>query len=136
MGDATRPPQSNGSALAPLILIVDDHPDIRAICTHLFEQAGYRAATAASGEAALARLDEFTPGLIVLDLMMPQLDGFTTARLIRSRPDTAKTPIVVLTAAPADRDRAAYRVGAQAFCTKPIDSFRLLACVQKLCPMT
>jgi CheY-like chemotaxis protein len=136
MGDQTKPPQGNGSASAPLILIIDDHPDIRTICTNIFNKAGYRTATASSGKEALAWLDELTPGLIVLDLMMPELDGFTTARLIRSRPATAQTPIVVLTAASADRDRAAFAVGAQAFCTKPVDRFRLLECVQRLCPMT
>ncbi|HLK10634.1 MAG TPA: response regulator [Candidatus Binatia bacterium] len=119
----------------PLVLIVDDHADIRVICAKALEKAGYRTVTAGSGDDALATLGAGTPDLIVLDLMMPGMDGFTTAHMLRSRPETAHTPIIVLTAASAEREPAAYRVGAQAFCVKPVESRRLVALARRLCPL-
>src|SRR5579875_1563707 len=109
----------------PLVLVVDDHPDIRLICAKALEQAGYRTATAGSGDEALAALAAGAPDLIVLDLMMPGMDGFTTAHLLPQRP----------AAAPAAREQAAYRVGAQAFCVKPVEARRLVALARRLCPL-
>jgi len=119
----------------PLVLIVDDNEDILVICEQVLRRAGYRTATASSGQEALAQVGALKPGLIILDLMMPGLDGFTTAREITSDPATAGIPIAVLTAAPASREEAAYRVGAQAFCTKPVDPARLTALARRLCPI-
>src|SRR5579883_3248871 len=65
----------------PLVLVVDDHPDIRLICAKALEQAGYRTATAGSGDEALAALAAGAPDLIVLDLMMPGIDGLHAERL-------------------------------------------------------
>lgn len=126
-----RPPRAD----APLVLIVDDNEDILLICEQVLRRAGYRTATASSGQEALAKVVELRPGLIILDLMMPGIDGFTTAHEIHSAPETAGIPIAVLTAAPASREEAAYRVGAQAFCTKPIDPVRLTALARRLCPI-
>lgn len=128
------PPRAS-AADAPLVLIVDDNEDILVICEQVLRRAGYRTATASSGQEALAKVGELRPGLIILDLMMPGIDGFTTAHEIHSAPETAGIPIAVLTAAPASREEAAYRVGAQAFCTKPIDPARLTAIARRLCPI-
>ncbi len=117
------------------MLIVDDNPDILCICEQVLQRAGYRTATAASGQEALDKVRALQPGLIILDLMMPGMDGFSTAHEIHSAPETAGIPIAVLTAAPASREEAAYRVGAQAFCTKPIDPARLTALARRLCPI-
>jgi CheY-like chemotaxis protein len=132
---AEMPEPAHTSGRKPLVLVVDDHPDIRLICAKALEQAGYRTVTAGSGDEALAALAADVPDLIVLDLMMPGMDGFTTAHLLRTRPETAHTPIIVLTAAPAAREQAAYRVGAQAFCVKPVEARRLVALARRLCPL-
>jgi two-component system chemotaxis response regulator CheY len=122
-------------AAPPLVLIVDDNADARDICTRILEAAGYRTATATSGAEALASLEKEVPGLVVLDLSMPEMDGFTAAHMIRKQPRTARLPVLVLTGLSANVEEAARRAGGTAFVTKPIDPARLLAAVRRLCPL-
>jgi putative two-component system response regulator len=80
------------------VLIVDDEPDIRRLLTHTLENRGFRVLAAEGGLEALALAEAGTPDLIVLDVMMPGMDGHAVHDRLRSRPETATTPIVFLSA--------------------------------------
>ena len=118
-----------------MILIVDDHPDTRVICETALQAAGYRTVAVASGAEAISSLGTLKPSLVVLDLAMPGVDGYATARAIRARPDMRKLPILVFTGLPMEVEANARRAGATAFCTKPIEPRRLLDEVRRLCPV-
>jgi CheY-like chemotaxis protein len=117
------------------VLVVDDNPDTLAICEATLRSAGYRTATAGSGAEALAQLPGLRPALVVLDLAMPGVDGFVTARAIRARPETADLPILVFTGLPREAEDKSRQAGGTAFCTKPIEPRKFLAEVRRLCPM-
>jgi CheY-like chemotaxis protein len=90
------------------ILVVDDDPALRELVRRLLEREGYAVQEAENGRAALARLREAPPGLIVLDLMMPEMDGFEFVSAVRSDEDWRTIPIIVVTAkelSPDDRSR-------------------------------
>src|SRR5581483_239518 len=125
---------AGAAANAPLVLVVDDHPDTRVICETSLRAAGYRTVSASSGAEAIARLEEVTPALVVLDLAMPGVDGFATARAIRGRAATRDVPILVFTGLPMEAEENARKAGGTAFCTKPIEPRRFLAEVARLCP--
>ncbi len=87
-----------GGANAP-VLIVDDDPDVRALVKTTIEDVGMRTAEAANGKAAMEWLENNPkPALVLLDLMMPKMDGFEFLERVRSRPDFFELPVVVLTA--------------------------------------
>jgi len=119
----------------PLVLVVDDDADVRELCDLLLERAGYDRALAASGEEAISMLEQVTPGLIVLDLNMPGMDGWSVAALVRKHERTARIPILVLTGLTQNVENAARRAGATTFCLKPIDTKRFIKEVKLLCPL-
>ena len=104
----------------PRILIVDDEANIRELLTQEFVEAGYAVATAANGREAVARVRSERPDLIVLDVMMPEMNGFDVAAVLKNDPATLDIPIVILSIVQ-DRDRG-YRVGVDRYLTKPIDT--------------
>jgi CheY-like chemotaxis protein len=113
----------------PLVLVVDDDPDIlEAICDILVCE-GYRVARARHGLEALAEVDAERPALVLLDLMMPVMDGLAFAQTIRGRPAVADLPIVVISA-DGNRQRAGP-VGAVGYLAKPFDVDSLLAHVSR-----
>lgn len=129
------PPSSDGATTKrPLILVVDDDADTLEICDSLLDRAGYDRALAASGEEAISLLEQHTPALIVLDLNMPGMDGWSVAALVRKHERTARIPILVLTGLTQNVENAARRAGATAFCLKPIDPKRFVREVKRLCP--
>lgn len=134
MDDTAGAPAGTKSGERPLVLIVDDNPDTLTICERALGAAGYRAATAASAADALARLDELRPAVVVLDLVMPDQDGFQAARTIRARTGRA-LPILVFTGLSTEVESQARAAGATAFCTKPLEPRRLVAEVRRLCPV-
>jgi CheY-like chemotaxis protein len=114
-----------------LVLVVDDDLGIRETVRDIVELEGYRAVLAADGGEALARAAENDPCVILLDMRMPEVDGWEFAR--RYRAETTKTaPIVVMTAA---RDAAqwAREVGADGVLSKPFDLRDLLALLDRFC---
>jgi len=136
MGD-TAGSQANAAAegaQGPLVLVVDDNPDTLVICETALRAAGYRVLSVATGAEALARLDEARPGLVVLDLAMPGVDGFATARAIRQRPGMATLPILIFSGLPPETREDARQAGGTAFCAKPVEPRRFLAEVRRLCP--
>jgi DNA-binding response OmpR family regulator len=111
------------------ILVVDDEPDILLMLRMALEDEGYDVVLAADGEMAMARIEEHSPDLVVLDLMMPVLDGYGVLGRLQSSGSTL--PVVVLSARndQADVDRA-LSLGAAEFMSKPFDLDRLLALVE------
>jgi CheY-like chemotaxis protein len=103
------------------ILIVDDEPDVRFVLKIAFEAAGHRIVEANHGVAALERVKDSRPDLVVTDVMMPILGGHELIRRLRSNPETAAIPILVLSA------RAAAASGADAALAKPFRSHEVLA---------
>ncbi len=84
--------------MAKYVLAVDDEPNIRRLVEVNLQRAGYRVATAEDGEHALERLREERPDLMVVDVMMPRMDGFELLRRLKQDPDTAEIPVIMLTA--------------------------------------
>jgi CheY-like chemotaxis protein len=133
----TPPPAPDAEAppAPPLVLVVDDDPEARELLDMLLDRAGYARLLAASGEEAVSLLEQHTPRLIVLDLTMPGMDGWSVAALVRKHERTARIPILVVTALTQNVENAARRAGATAFCLKPIDSKRFVKEVKRLCPI-
>ncbi len=111
------------------VLVVDDDPAIRDLVEIVLASGGYKVSTAEHGEAALERLADTQPDLILLDMRMPVMDGWTFARAYRQQYDT-RTPIIVLTAARDAAARAA-EVAADGYLAKPFNVGELLALVSQ-----
>ena len=113
------------------ILVVDDDRNLRKIIQTNLELAGYDVTTAANGEEALRVLDSMQPDLIVLDVMMPLMDGYEVARRIRRHPANTHVPIIMLTAKSEVEDKlAGFEAGADDYITKPFGPQELLARVK------
>jgi diguanylate cyclase (GGDEF)-like protein len=113
------------------ILVVDDDPDILQFVEMNLDMEGFDTQTAESGRVALEVARERPPDLILLDVMMPELDGLTVLRRLRSSPATASIPVVLLTAKALAEDRVrGLDLGADDYITKPFDIEELLARVK------
>ena len=105
-----------------LILVVDDDPDQRRVLERDLTGAGYRVLTAADGEAGIAAVAAVRPDLVVLDVMMPRMNGFQACRALRENAESADLPIVMLTSKDQPADQFwAEEVGADAYLTKPVE---------------
>jgi signal transduction histidine kinase/DNA-binding response OmpR family regulator len=122
----------SGRREAPRVLVVDDDPSIRSICREVLELGGYQVKDAGSATAALAEARRFRPDMIVLDVLMPGIDGYRTAEMIRSDPAIGMAPIMFLSARSDTADKVrAFRSGAEDYMVKPFDAAELLARVGK-----
>jgi DNA-binding response OmpR family regulator len=119
--------------MAKHILVIDDDPDQRRFLERMLTATGYRVTIVPDGEAGLAAAVAQPPDAIVLDVMMPRLNGFQTCRRLKKDPATAGCPVVMLTAKDQPADQFwATEVGADAFLTKPIDLPILLDTLARL----
>jgi diguanylate cyclase (GGDEF)-like protein len=117
--------------MAETILVVDDDPDIARFVEVNLRSAGYDVAVAADGEEALEKAGELRPDLVLLDVMMPRIDGFEVAQRLRKNPQTANTSIIMLTAKALSADKVTgLQSGADDYIIKPFDPIELLARVK------
>jgi DNA-binding response OmpR family regulator len=114
---------------SPLVLVVEDDPDLVVLVEMLLVEEGYRVRTAPEGNAALARVAEEMPSLVLLDMRMPGMDGWEFAREFRTRHGRA-APIVVVTAAEDARARA-QEIDADGWLAKPFDLDDVLAIAER-----
>jgi CheY-like chemotaxis protein len=121
---------SAGAASGALVLVVDDDPDILDAICDILEGEGYRVARARHGVEALEALGRERPSLILLDLMMPVMDGLAFAQALRDRETGGGIPIVVISAD--GNPQKAASVGARGFLAKPFDIEALLAQVASI----
>ncbi len=119
--------------MAKRVLVVDDEPNIVLSLRFLMEREGFEVEVAPTGEAALQALGRRPVDLVLLDVMMPELDGFEVCERIRTNPDWAATRIVMLTAKgrAVERDKG-LGLGADAYVTKPFSTRELVARVKQM----
>jgi signal transduction histidine kinase/DNA-binding response OmpR family regulator len=116
----------------PRVMVIDDDTSIRAICREVLEHHGYAVRECPSSDAALVEARRFRPDLVLLDVMMPIVDGFRTAQRLRADPATGLTPIIFLSAKGDTADKVrAFRSGAEDYVVKPFDAAELVARVGK-----
>jgi len=115
------------------ILIVDDNPGIREVVCAGFKHVGYECILAEDGEEALEKLKTHTPDLVILDVMMPKIDGFQICRMIKKNIFLSKIPVIMLTAKNSIEDRIyGLDEGADDYIGKPFDLKELLARARSL----
>ena len=115
------------------ILVADDEPMLRALLEHKLHNRGYRVVAVADGAAVLACLDAVRPDLIVLDAMMPGLDGFEVLRRLKADPVTASITCIAVSAnaMPQDIERA-LQAGMSDYWTKPLDLQAFMAALDRM----
>jgi CheY-like chemotaxis protein len=117
--------------MAGKVLIVDDNPDIVALLRANLRMAGFETSEAQNGEVALRRIEEDLPDVILLDLMMPVLDGWGVLEALKDRPNRPAVVVVTAAESPANVERA-QRLGISGYVTKPFNLVSLLDLVRSL----
>jgi two-component system alkaline phosphatase synthesis response regulator PhoP len=119
-------------ARPPRVLVVDDFRDVVTMFTYALQQHGMEVISAPDGRAALAKVKEAAPNVIVSDVMMPEMDGLELCRQLRSDPHTKHIPIVMVTAGGPDHTQAALAAGCDRVLSKPCSPKVLVATIQSL----
>jgi len=115
------------------ILVVDDDPPVVELVREVLTRAGFSVSTAADGPACLRKVTEETPDLIVLDINMPDMDGFTVLRKLRERPATKDLPVILLTVREGHGDvLQGWLAGANLYMSKPCSPTELVAAVRQM----
>jgi two-component system alkaline phosphatase synthesis response regulator PhoP len=108
-------------------MVVDDNPDIITIVKTILEGKGYKVLSASSGQELLNTLKDQKPDLIILDIMMPEMDGLEVLGRLKGATDTASIPVILLTAKVQYEDvLGGYKLGADYYITKPFTSTQLV----------
>ena len=120
------------TARKPVILVADDEPGLVRLMQFNLEMEGYRVLTARNGEEALETARAHHPDLIILDVMMPKLDGFEVLKRLREESQTESIPVIMLTALSHERSISqGWELGADFYLTKPFDPSELLEVVRR-----
>lgn len=115
------------------ILIAEDEPYIVESLGFVLGQAGYSVSAENDGAVVVQRIRDTAPDVVILDLMLPNRNGFEILKELKNDPELMATPVLVLTAKGQNQDRAtAQQLGADAFITKPFSNREVLECVQGL----
>ncbi len=118
---------SHPSTSKSTIMVVDDHPDVVDILRITLESKGFNVRCAYSGKDLFAGLEELKPDLIILDIMMPEMDGLKVLARLRENSDTASIPVILLTAMVQQEDVIeGYKTGADYYIMKPFTSTQVL----------
>ncbi|HEY97640.1 MAG TPA: response regulator transcription factor [Dehalococcoidia bacterium] len=121
------------STIAKRILIIEDDPSFSRAINHIVEKEGYEVSTASNGMTGLRMAKDNPPDLLILDVMLPGLDGFEICSQLRADESTEKLPIVMLSAKGQEADKTTgLSVGANEYLTKPIDRALLLEKIASL----
>ena len=124
------------SNIPPTIMVVEDDDDSRLMIRVLLEMKGYRVLEAESGEAAIAAAEVEQPGLILMDLQLPRLNGFAVTRYVRQHASLCETPIVIISGHdPVQHRHLALAAGCNEFLPKPIDFGLLEKTIGRLLPV-
>lgn len=115
------------------ILIVDDEKDIRILVSQILGDENYKIYFASNGREAIESANENSPDLLILDLMMPEIDGVEVCRRLKQNKDTKKIPVIMLTAKTGVADKIeGFVIGADEYITKPFDPSKLETTVEKV----
>jgi two-component system alkaline phosphatase synthesis response regulator PhoP len=115
------------------VLVVDDEVNITQILEFSIGSEGYEVLTASNGEEAIDKARREQPDLIILDIMMPKIDGYEACRILKANPITKNIPVVLLTAKGRDIDkRLGYEVGASDYIIKPFSPNKLIERIHEL----
>ena len=117
------------------IFIIDDSPTDVRVFTTLLERAGHQVVAFGTAEEGIERVRASLPDLVIMDVIMPGMNGFQATRTLTRDPVTASVPIVMITTKSMETDQVwGLRQGARAFITKPVSEKDLLACINDLLP--
>ena len=121
------------ATISKKVLIIEDDPSFSRAISHIVEKEGYSVTNASNGMMGLRMAKENKPDLLILDVMLPGIDGFEICSQLRNEPQTAKLPIIMLSAKGQETDRTTgLKVGADEYLTKPVDRAVLLEKVTAL----
>ncbi|HHH38844.1 MAG TPA: response regulator [Sedimenticola sp.] len=127
------PPAETGGSPSATILIVDDSPTETHVIRGIVEKGGYQVITADNGEHGVAEAAQSRPDLILMDVVMPGMNGFQATRQLSRNPDTAKIPIIMVTTKNQETDRAwGLRQGARDYVVKPVAADELLTKIRSV----
>jgi len=117
------------------ILIIDDDPDVLETMTAVLETRDYQVLTALSGLEGISKAGKEKPDLIIMDVLMPEVDGFTTCKMIKENKEIKNIPVILLTGTGMVGDlEKGFAAGATDFMIKPIDWDKLFLRIKKLIP--
>lgn len=115
------------------VLVVDDEPDILSILVYQLSREGFRVSTAVNGQSAIATAVEELPDIVILDLMLPGIDGYEVLARLRQNERTASIPVILLTARREEEERIrGFEIGADDYVTKPFSPRELIFRVKAL----
>ena len=121
------------SSHSPTILVVDDEEDVRAVLSARLESAGFQVTTASSGMEALTRIRAASPDMVLLDIMLPGIDGLGICGMLKHDQRFKDIPVVMMTARTQPQvRRASQKLGADAYITKPFNHEELIETVRRL----
>jgi CheY-like chemotaxis protein len=118
----------------PLIVVVDDDATVRELVVRYLERAGFAAVAARGGQEGLRLVRELRPAAVTLDIMMPDLDGWTVLAAIKGDPELAGIPVVLMSIV--DQKNRGYALGAADYLVKPVDRIKLMETLRNICGAT
>ena len=126
-------PDANFPSTKSTIMVVDDEPELATILRLMLERKGYSVRCAYSDSQLLAGLEEQKPDLILLDVMIPEMDGLEVLTRLKGNPDTVSIPVIMLTALDRYEDRLkGYKLGADHYISKPFTKAQLTEGIDRL----
>jgi PAS domain S-box-containing protein len=125
-------PEAAGSGVAGTVLVIDDDPQAHDLLRRILTRDGFRVEGAMDGVSGLDRAREVRPDAILLDVLMPGVDGWSVLSLIKEDPELGDTPVIMVTMI--DDRRLGFSLGATDYLTKPVEPARLVAVLRRFCP--
>ncbi len=125
-------PDAAGTGLAGTVLVIDDDPQVHDLFQRALARKGFRVESAMDGPAGLAQVREHRPDAVLLDVLMPGMDGWEVLTAMKAEPELADIPVVMVTMV--DEQNLGFSLGASDYLTKPVDAERLASVLRRLCP--